>query len=263
MALLVVTTACEPAPSPAPTPTFTPEPTPTTTTFKLGITVWYAGLVMAFDTATAVLDERGGPVAVTVHLTNPGQDDVTLDFPISLTVGDAAFETTRETVLPSVAAGKTAFTTLHFNVIGETLVEDAVLRIGAPGKHQGIVPLTPGTVAAVALEPLEFVPHGTAAAGDLRLSVSHGQLRWDLPDWAAELPAASAALTLTYDVTYTGTFSGGTPFTAANVGLQLPNGQVLAPRDDGRIQSSVAIGPGQTVRRLATRFEIPANLPGI
>ncbi|HYL39749.1 MAG TPA: hypothetical protein VET90_00410, partial [Candidatus Binatus sp.] len=95
-----------------------------------------------------------------------------------------------------------------------------------------------------------------------RLVASGGLLRWDLPDWAQELPAGTAALTLTYAVTYTGTFSGGVPFTADNIRLALPDGRLEGPRGDGRSQSITAIMPGQTVKALFSRFEIPAGLTG-
>jgi hypothetical protein len=262
MAVAIAAAACDTSVPPSPSPTFTPEPTPTTTIYPLQTTVWYAGLVMTFETATAVLDERGGPVTVTLNLQNPTGDDVTLDSPIDLVVGASTFEPTRETVLPAVLAGGSGFTTLHFNVIGLTSVDGAVLRIGAADRHQGIVPLRGGGPAAVTFEPLDFTMHGTAVASDLRLVVSHGQLRWDLPDWADELPTGSASLTLTYDVTYTASFVGGTPFTGGNIGLLLPNGQLLRARDDGRSQSIGVIGLGKTLRRQSTRFEIPAGLPG-
>ena len=87
-------------------------------------------------------------------------------------------------------------------------------------------------------------------------------MRWDLPDWHDELPLATEALTVTYDVTYTGTFSGGIPFTADNVRIRLPDGTVLAPRADGHSQSIVAIGPGRTARGLTSRFEVPNGLAG-
>jgi hypothetical protein len=195
-------------------------------------------------------------------LANPTGDAVTLDSPIVLVVGGSTFEPTRDTVLPSVAAGGSAFTTLHFDVIGQTSVGNAILRIGALDRHQGIVPLQPGAVVPVLLKPVDFSLHGTAVAGDLRLLVSHGELRWDLPDWADELPAGTASLTLTYDVTYGGSFIGGTPFTGDNVGLLLPNGQVVRARSDGLSQSIAVIGPGKTLRRQFSRFEIPAGLPG-
>jgi hypothetical protein len=260
--LALAVAACDSTPTASPSPTATPQPTPTVTTYQLDTTVWYAGLVMTFGTATATLDERGGTLTLALQLQNPGPDDLTLDSPIRVTVGGAVFEPTRETVLPSIAAGGSGYTTLTFNIVGQTSVDGAVLRVGPADRHQGVVPFGPGGVAAVTLEPVDATLHGTAVAGDLRLVLSHGQLRWDLPDWADELPAATASLTLTYDVTYAGSFSGGTSFTRDNISLRLPNGQTLDPRADGRIQSSVVIGPGKTVKRLSTRFEIPAGLSG-
>ena len=263
LGLLVVSlAACDTTPSAIPSPTATPEPTATTSSYDLMTTVWYAGLVMTFGRATAVLDDRGGSVTVELRLENSGTDDVTLDSPILLVVGGTPIEPTRETVLPSVTAGGSAFTTLHFNVVGETSVDDAILRIGAADRHKAIVPFAGSTTTAVTLEPVELALKGTETAGDLRLALTQGELRWDLPDWADELPSGSASLTLTYDVTYTGSFVGGTAFTGDNIGLMLPDGTFLSPRADGRSQSVTVVGPGKTVRRLATRFEIPANTAG-
>lgn len=260
--LAIMLAACDSTPSVAPSPTATPEPTPTVTTYQLNATVWYAGLILTFGTATSTLDERGGTVTIGLELQNPTGDDLTLDAPINLTVGGSAFQPTRETVLPSVVAGSTGYTTLTFNVLDRSSVDGAVIQVGAADLHHGIVPFGPGGTGVVSLQPIDFNLKGTAVAGDMRLSVSHGQLRWDLPDWGDELPAGTASLTVTYDVTYTGTFSGGTAFTGANIGLLLPDGRFVQPRADGRSQSVGVIGPGKTLRRLSTRFEIPVDLAG-
>lgn len=262
VALALVLAACEASPSETPTPTPTPEPTAVVTIYTLGTTVWYAGLVMTFGDASAKLDQRGGRVTIDLRLDNPGQDDLTPDSPIRLVVGGTAIEPTHDTVFPSVPAGGSAFATLAYDVIGRSSVDDGVIQIGDPDLHQAIIPLRPGAVAAVTLQPVGLALKGTATASDLRLVLTHGVLRWDLPDWADELPATSASLTLTYNVSYGGTFSGGIPFTGDNVNLVLPNGHVLHPRVDGRSQSLAVIGPGQTLRNLFTRFEIPSNLPG-
>jgi hypothetical protein len=262
LVVLLGASACEATPSQTPIPTSTPEPTATVSLYQLDSTVWYAGLVMTFGTATATLDARGGIVSIPVQLQNPGTEDLTLDAPIHLTVAGASFEPTRETVLPSVFAGSGGYTTLTFNVVGQTTIAAATIAVGAPDNHQAIVPLGPAGPKLVALKPVELALHGTAVASDLRLALSGGELRWDLPDWGDELPSSSASLTLTYDVTYTGTFAGGTAFTGDNVSLLLPDGKSRGPRADGRSQSIAAIGPGKTLRHLSTRFEIPAGLPG-
>lgn len=262
LAALVVT-ACEPeATAPGATETPVPEPTTVVTTYQLDTTVWYAGLVLTFGSATSELDPRGGTVTVEGRVENPGQDDLQLDAPIRLTAGALSFEPVRGTIYPLVAAGSSVGLTLAFQVLGRGAVADAVLRIGAPDRHQASIPFRLGSEPAVTLEPVDLALKGAASAGDLRLVLSHGLLRWDLPDWADELPAASAALTLTYDATYRGGFSGGFAFTGDNVALTLPNGTVIGPRRDGHSQSVGVIGPGKTLRRLSTRFEIPADLPG-
>jgi hypothetical protein len=255
--------ACGPdEPTASASPSAVPKPTPTTTTYRLGTAVWYAGLVMTFGTATAVLDEHGGTVAVETTIENRGSDDQTLGASIRIVAGGKAFEPTRDSVLPTLAAGATAYTTLHYDVVGLGTVDDAVLQVGAPGEHHGVVPFVAGSVAPVTLQPVAVAASGTGNAASLRLTVRSAELRWDLPDWAAELPSGIAALTVSYDVTYRGTFSGGFAFTGANVALRLPDGSIVRARDDGRSQSLALLLPGRIVRGLATRFEIPAGVPG-
>ena len=115
---------------------------------------------------------------------------------------------------------------------------------------------------AFAFQPISVNLSGAGAAGDLRVSLRSGLLRWDLPDWSEELPDAAQALAVTYDVTYTGDFAGGFAFTAGNIQLRLPDGKYVAPRRDGHSQSIELIGAGKTKTRLFSRFEIPAGMTG-
>jgi hypothetical protein len=124
------------------------------------------------------------------------------------------------------------------------------------------VPLTPSAGAVAAFQPQALTLKGTGAAADLKISLTSGGLRWDLPDWSQELDASLAALTLTYDVTYTGTFSGGFAFTGDNVALRLPNGKVVSPRADGHSQSIELIGAQKTKKGLFSRFEVPSGMSG-
>jgi hypothetical protein len=231
------------------------------TEYPLQATVWYAGLQVTFAEATATLDARGGSVALDVTFTNPGPFSTALAAPIVLTAGGDAYELERGTALPEVPSGGTTDATLTFDVLGRSTVDDVVIRIGAAEDHQALVPLRPGTVALVTLEPVTVAAAESGVAGDLTVALKGAVLRWDLPDWSAELPLASEALTVTYDVTYTGKFSGGYPFTGANVALQLPDGTLVEPRRDGRSQSIEGLDPGATVLA-ATRFEIPAGTRG-
>jgi len=250
------------APVPSPTPTPAPEPTPTLTTYPLDTAVWYAGLVLTFGTATAELDRRGGTVSVPTSIENPGPDDLTLAAPIRIVAGRMTFEPTRESVLPSIAAGATGYTTLTYQIVGLGSIDDAVLRVGDPGDHQAVVPFVADDVSPVTLEPRAPKVSGTGNASDLRVTLRSAELRWDLPDWGEELPSESAALTVTYDASYRGSFSGGFAFTGDNVALKLPDGTIVEARRDGRSQSVALIGTGRTVRGLSSRFEIPSGTPG-
>jgi hypothetical protein len=255
-----------PAPTVAPTPTPTPEPTPTTTTYQLGATIWYEGLILHVDDAVATLDERGGPVEVRIRVENPGDDEGELDGRIRLLVdatsNDLPVEATRESKVPSVPAHGFVGALMTYELQGIRSVDKGVLLIGEDVNHVARIPLTPAGGDLVDFEPVVLALSGAGNAGDLRLTLRGAVRRWDLPDWSQELVASLDALTLTYDVTYQGTFSGGFAFTGDNVRLRLPNGTVIGPRRDGHSQSIELIGAGKTKRALFSRFEIPTGMTG-
>jgi hypothetical protein len=248
-------------PSASPTPAPTAEPTAVVTRYPVNADVWYAGLQLTFGAATATLDARGGSVEIETTFKNPGPYSAALAAPIVLTAGSDTYELRRGTELPAVPSGGSADLTLAFDILGRSSVDDAVLRIGTPANHQAVVPLRPETTPLVSLEPIAVAATGSGVAGELTVALQGGILRWDLPDWGAELPLASEVLTLTYTVTYTGKFVGGFAFTGANVALQLPDGTLVEARKDGRSQSIEALDPGATVLA-ATRFEIPDGTRG-
>jgi hypothetical protein len=255
-----------PVPSATPTPTPAPEPTPITTTYELGATVWYEGLLIHVDNAVATLDVRGGPVEVQLRIENPGDDDGELDGRIRLLVDatstDPPVEPTRESKVPTIPAHGLVGAVMRYELQGIASVEKAVILIGEPLQHVARIPLTAAGGGLVDLEPVTFKVSGSGTAGDLKLTLRSGVLRWDLPDWSQELAADLDAVTLTYDVTYTGKFTGGFAFTGDNVRLRLPSGTVIGPRRDGHSQSIELIGSGSTKKGLFSRFEIPSGMTG-
>jgi len=264
LALSAVMAACvNPAASPKAS-TGLPDagPTPVVTDYELATTVWIDGFVVTIHSAIASLDAKGGPVSVLLRIENPGADDATLDAPIRLTASGAAFELAHGTELPEIPAAGAAELTIEFEVVGRSTIDDGVLRIGRTEDHQVQIPFGPGAVKRVTLEPVAQDLTGTGTAGLLRATLHRAVVRWDLPDWHTELPNTTAAMTLTYDATYTGDFAGGFALTADSVGLRLPDGTVVAPRADGHSQSILLIGPKQTARALESRFEIPTGLTG-
>jgi hypothetical protein len=262
-ASLITVAACtDEAPSLAPTPTATPEPTAAVTTYQPDTTVWYEGLTVEIASVTATLDQRGGPVQVLVHLDNPTTEDSSLDGPITLLIGTVRAEPTRESTLPDIPAGATTTATLTYELQGISSIDKAVLEIGSGPLHVARVPLTAAAGSAVVFEPQELAPTGNGTSGTLKLTIHKGELRWDLPDWSQELDASLQALTITYDATYTGDFSGGFAFTGDNVALKLPDGTVVEARRDGHSQSVELIGAKKTKKGLISRFEIPAGLTG-
>ena len=261
-ASLVLAGCGDTAQSVAPTATPAPEPTATVTVYQLGTTVWYEGLEITIVSITSTLDERGGPVEVVLRMDNPTDDDGTLDGAVSLVVGTLREDPTRDSTIQPVPAQGSAAATLTFELQGISSIGQAVLEIGAGPLHVARVPITPFGGGLVDFEPVALALSGSATSGTLKLTLRAGLLRWDLPDWSQELDARLQALTLTYDATYSGGFTGGFAFTGDNVALRLPDGTVVAPRRDGHSQSVELIGAKKTKKGLSSRFEIPAGLTG-
>ena len=255
-----------PVQSAPPTPSSTPEPTPATTTYQLGTTVWYEGLLVHVDSAVATLDERGGPVEVQIRFENPGDEDGQLNARILLQAdaGAAAspIEPTRDSKIPTVSAHGFAATVLTYELQRVPSAEKAVLLIGEAPNHVARVPLTAAGGEAVQFEPEELAVSGRGDARTLRITLRSGLLRWDLPDWSQELAADVEVITLTYDATYLGSFTGGFAFTGDNVALRLPDGKIVEARPDGHSQSIELIAAHQTKKVLFTRFEIPSGTTG-
>jgi len=263
-AISIVLAGCltdAPPPTAQRTPTATPEATATVTSYRLDRSVWYGGFVMTFVTATATLDAKGGPVVVEAVIGNPGDDDATMDGPVVLAAGALTVESTRESVLPLVLAHDLAKATFVFDVAPDFDLAAAEIRVGREEEHQAIVPLAAASTSTVDLRPLAHDLAVEGQAGSLLVQLHGAELRADLPDWRLELDDGVLALSLTYDATYRATFSGGLPFTAANVGLRLADGTVLEPRRDGHSQSVLVLEPGVRAVALRSRFEVPA--PGL
>ena len=249
-------------PSAAPTPAGSPEPTPASTTYRLGVTVWYEGLVLHFDQATAELDARGGPVEVTLRIQNPNDDTGVLDGPIRLAVGSTRVEANRDSSIPDVAPQGSASVVLTYELQGIASVDDAAIEVGAAPQHVARVPMMPDPDAKTVFEPVPIKVAGANTAADLRIALRTGLVRWDVPDWSQELDARLALLILTYDVTYAGAFPGGISFTGENIALKLPDGTIVEGRRDGHSQSVELVGPHKTKKNLFTRFEIPSGTTG-
>jgi len=264
----VVLSACldVPAPTSAPTAAPTPEPTPVTTTYQMGTTVWYEGLVIKVSTATATLDQRGGPVEVQLVLQNDNEDDSDLSARVLFDPdgnGPApAVAMTRDSKIPTVPAHGSASAVLTYELQGVASVDRGNVVIGEAPNHVGLIPLTGAAGSAVALEPVDVAVSGKADAGSLGLALRGGLIRWDLPDWSQELAQDLEVITLTYDVTYHSGFTGGFAFTGDNVQLRLPDGTILDARKDGHSQSVELIAAHQTKTGLFSRFEIPNGTKG-
>lgn len=257
IAIALAGCSSEAVPPPSGAATATPLPTATTTTYPLRATAWYAGLIVHLDEAVSVMDERGGVVSVEVRLENPGEDLVGLDAPILLAAGGRAVEPARGTLIPDVPARGSAATTIQFDVDGAFELARAAIRIGRAVEHVVVIPLIPGSQNLVVLEPLKVDLAGSATVGQLTVTLAGAELRADLPDWGLELAHDTLALTVTYMARYRGTFSGGFAFTGANIGLRLPDGSIVAAREDGHSQSVSVLLPGVAAPGLIARFDVP------
>lgn len=262
IALAVAGCGGEAPPTAAPTPTRAPEPTPVVTTYEIGATLWYEGLVVHVDRVTSTLDARGGPVDVTITVENPNPDPAELQSTVFLLAGNELIRPTRESEVPPIPQEEQVTAVLTYELQGLSTIIDAVVRLGEPPSHVASVPITRRGGTAVTLEPRTFALTGEATAGELRVSLTSGLQRWDLPDWALELPVDRQAISVTFDATFTGDFPGGFAFKADNIALRLPDGTDVAPRADGHSRPVELIGPGKTKRKLTARFEIPSDVTG-
>jgi hypothetical protein len=251
-----------PAPSATPLPTIPPGPTVTVTEYHPGTKAWQEGFVITLEQATASLDAKGGPVDVVLIVENPGAEDATLDAPIALTSGSATFQLAHGAEAPQILAGESTFVTFEFEVTGQGSIDDGIVTIGRPSDHVAAIPLKPDPAQLASLQPQIAVLKGSGILGGLKASLHRYEIRWDLPDWHDELPLGTEVLTVTYDMTYIGSFAGGTAFTGADVALRLPGGAIVNARSDGHSQSIVALDPGRIARNLFSRFEIPNGLTG-
>ena len=247
----------ESAPLATPPPTATPFPTPTTTVFELDATAWYAGLVIHLDRATAVLDAGGGFVTLDLRLENPGEDLASLEAPVLVESAGHEVDPVRGTIIPDVPAGASVGTSIQFNVDAAFVPERATVRIGRAAEHVVVVPFAQGSQGLMTLQPQTLDLAGSGTAGSLSITLKGGELRADLPDWGLELARDSLALSVTYTARYRGTFSGGFPFTGANIALRLPDKSIISSRPDGRSQSIQILPPGALVPNLRSRFEVP------
>ena len=246
----------------APSTTREPEPTPITTTYDLGASIWYEGLVLHIDRVTSTLDARGGPVEVELRIDNPGPDVAELQATIFLRVGGLPVEPTRESRIPPIPAEGQVTGVMTYELQGVTSVDSATVQVGAVPSHSAFAPLTAAGGTAVTLEPQTLLLTGIGTGGDLRITLTGGLQRWDLPDWSQELAADRQAIIVDYDATFLGDFPGGFAFTGENVALRLPDGTDVPPRPDGHSQSVELIGAEKTKRGLFSRFEIPDSVAG-
>jgi hypothetical protein len=216
-------------------------------TVDVGATVWFAGFELTFG--EAAYDPTEGSVTIETTFENAGTDTAALDATLVLEAAGTSYELDDfESELPQVPGGTNNTGTLAFAVEDSFAFDDAVLTVGSPAVAQAVVPLgSEGEL--VTLEPRDVSITGSATAGQLSIDAHAGVLRADVPETHRQMEAGELALTITFDVTNSGTGGGGYAFGPDNLALTRPDGTTVA-EDDGPIEllGHQATLPDQEVR---------------
>jgi hypothetical protein len=190
-------------------------------------TVWYAGLKLAFGTATY----RGGDqpqVAVDATIENLGTSQAGgYEASTTLGVGGKFYDGRLDGVsaLPGLAPTNGRYL---FNVNGPVDLANATITVGDADKAQAVVPFA-ASGNVVSLEPHPVLRDASVTAKTLGMTVSLCELRWDLVSDHREVDRDSASVACTIDVKYTGNAGGGHLLVDTNFRLRLPDGSVVAP----------------------------------
>lgn len=257
-ALLAGCGGSEEAPSvESPTPTQAASQTETpgaAATVDVGQEFWFAGFHVSLGTAT--FDPAGGSgPTVTIEGTfdNLGSAPSVFDGTPSLAAGGSFYESSIAQDLPDIPGRSTGSGAFIFDVDEGFAFDDAVLTVGLAENNQAVLPLG-GAGEAITLEPTPLDLHGKTKAGVIRLALTGGELRADVPDDHEEIERGSLALTLDFDVTNFGSYEGGFAFAFGNnLALELPDGTTIAA-NDGPIE---LLRLGTTLPDQRVRFTIP------
>jgi hypothetical protein len=222
-----------------------------TTSSNINKAVWFAGFKLTVKTATLKTDPDSGAGTVDVAITfnNQGSDPVRFDGQVSLAWGGST-DKFDITTLPTVAAGVNDDATLSFSVDEHFRFNGAFLVIGAPDHHQAVIPLG-STGLFIDLAPVRLAAAGPVNAGNLKATVTGGEVRDDVARSHLELDRSQEALFLSFDVAWTG--ASNYTLGRDSFALALPNGsQVTA--DEGPID---VLNPGATRTNETVRFTVP------
>lgn len=221
-------------------------------TVDVDATVWFGGFMLTLGEATLAESETHRlTVDIETTFENTGDANATLDATLSLASAGNNYRRGSNTELPEVPGQATGGGTLSFDIDEEFVFDDAVLTIGNPENNQAVVPLG-SRGELVTLEPRTVAISSTATAGRLKVDVSDGELRADIPETHDQVERGHLALTLDFAVTFEGDFAGGYAFTNNNLALTLPDGTTVAV-DDGPIE---LLRPRTTLPDQQVRFTV-------
>jgi hypothetical protein len=210
----------------------------------------FGRLAVEIDALFENLSNSGNRAASTLTLRSGGQDYANQTFS-----HDAPF----------VDGGASAEGTIGIEVDEQFSFDDAVLVVGRPPDHQAMVPLTPGASELVSLEPVEIAVSGSATAGAVTVTLTGVEVKANLPEVHSVLEVGHLLLSVFFSASpETGIQVGQGVLLPENVALKLPDGTVLAVRDDGFSGISEALQgrEGTTITDLSGRFEVPEPVAG-
>ncbi|MBY5161444.1 hypothetical protein [Salsipaludibacter albus] len=259
-----------PGPTPSAPPSATPSPTPSVDPLDgLAFTVdqefWHSGFRVVLGEAT-VEARRDADDEVVGHdlllagtFDNLAEDEGTFRPDLEVVLGDTTAPASTDTEWPTVGGGLSTDGVLVFEVEPGFDPATAVLVVGSPDQARAEVPLQPDAGTLVALPPEEVDLAGTMSLDLLDITVTGGQLRWDLPAEFDEVPAGDRALTL--DLTATSRKSGNWGINATDFALALPDGTAV-PADDAVLASLPGNDSGLDTPDLWLRFLVPEDTSG-
>jgi hypothetical protein len=225
------------------------------TTHQLGQNVYFGGFRVSLGTARLHSTAAGGLVVdIDAVFFNEGTDRAALIASFDLASAASHYQVDDAlTTVPTVAGGGASGGTVSFAVDNRFTFDDAVLTIGRTTQEQAVVPFGVQS-QLVDLAPTSFAASGAASVGPLKVQLTGGMLRADLPTKHEQAGKGQRFLTVTFDATDTSSSAGGFSLTNGNLGLRLASGAPLAPVD-GPV---VVINPTATLRALHVAFLVAA-----
>lgn len=237
-------------------------------TFTVGASVRYAGFV--FQLGDGELgpsedfdgnpDPSMGRLTIETQIENLGPDTSQpgpeLHFEregAALDVGDFSLSE-----LPDVPGeAKSNGTIVADGLPADFTLEGVVLVFGSNAVHPSSVPLD-GNAPVVSAEPLAITPGEPGKVGEVTVTITGGELRYDSVTGHEQYEADKAGMYIEFDMTGSAALNGYSSVNWLNLELGLPDGTRTAAED----ASWEDIKPSETLRDLWAFFQVPADVRG-